>query len=198
MSTVVEEYAILPETRAVAPSPPTKLTLEQANKLAEGRPFELIEGRMVFKMADYEHSLSQGLLYAALIAYFKAHPIGRALPELTHRMWPEENLYEWRVPDISIILNEHLELEKRYPTRAPDIAIEIISSGEAWTELFQKARLYFTKGCREVWLIDPYEKSVTAMTPVSRRWVSDLLTSELLPGFQVALKDSFSWPSATE
>lgn len=198
MATVVEEYTALEKEPLAPPSPPAKLTLEQAKQLAAGRPFELINGKMVFKMADYEHSLSQGLLYAALVAYFKVHPIGRALPELTHRMWPEENLYEWRVPDISIILNEHLELGKRYPTRAPDIAIEIISSGEAWTELFQKARLYFTKGCREVWLIDPYEKSVTTMTPASRRWVSDLLTSELLPGFQVELKDIFSWPSATE
>lgn len=198
MSTVVEESATLQDKPWVAPSPPTKLTLEQANKLAAGRPFELIDGRMVFKMADYEHSQTQMLLGGELLAYFRKNPIGRVLSELTHRMWPEENLYEWRVPDISIILNEHLELGKRYPTRAPDIAIEIISSGEAWTELFQKARLYFTKGCREVWLIDPYEKSVTVMTPESRRWVSDLLTSELLPGFQVELKDIFSWPTATE
>jgi len=198
MSTVVEEYAILPEARSVAPFPPTKLTLEQANKLAVGRPFELIDGRMVFKMADYEHSQTQMLLGGELLTYFRINPIGRVLSELTHRMWPEENLYEWRVPDLSIILNEHLELEKRYPTRAPDIAIEIISSGEAWTELFQKARLYFSKGCREVWLIDPYEKSVTVMTPGSRRWVGDLLTSELLPGFQVELKNIFDWPGAAK
>jgi Uma2 family endonuclease len=111
-------------------------------------------------------------------------------------LWPEKE-YEGRVPDISIILNENLEIEERYPTRAPDIAIEIISSGEAWTELFQKARLYFSKGSREVWLIDPYEQSATVLTPTSRRWVGDVLTSELLPGFQVDLKNIFTWPVAS-
>jgi len=197
MSTVVEEYAVLTEARAIAPSPPSKLTLEQANQLADGKPFELIDGRMVFKMADYDHSQTQILLGGELLNYFKANPIGRVLSELTHRLWPE-NPHEGRLPDLSIILNEHLEIGERYPTRAPDIAVEIISSGDAWTDLFQKARLYFSKGCREVWLVDPYEKSVTVMTPGSRRWVGDLLTSELLPGFQVELKSIFSWPGTAE
>ncbi len=195
MATAVEQYSTLKEERMVSPPLPAKLTLEEANKLAAGRPFELIDGRMVFKMADYEHSQSQGLLYAELIAYFKANPSGRVLPELTHRLWPERE-HESRVPDISIILNENLERGERYPPHAPDIAIEIISSGEAWTELFQKARLYFSKGSREVWLIDPYEQSATVLTPTSRRWVGDMLTSELLPGFQVDLKNIFTWPAA--
>ena len=195
MATVVEQYSTLKEERTVASPPPAKLTLEQANQLAAGRPFELIDRRMVFKMADYDHSQTQMLLGGELLNYFKTNPIGRVLSELTHRLWPEKQ-HEGRVPDISIILNESLELEERYPTRAPDIAIEIISSGEAWTELFQKARLYFSKGSREVWLIDPYEQSATVLTPTSRRWVGDVLTSELLPGFQVDLKNIFTWPAA--
>jgi len=50
MSTVVEEYAVLQDKPRVATSSPSKLTLEQANQLAHGKPFELIDGRMVFKM----------------------------------------------------------------------------------------------------------------------------------------------------
>ncbi len=149
-------------------------------------------------MADYDHSQTQILLGARLVNYFAANPIGRVLSELTHRMWPEENLYEWRVPDISIILNEHLESGERYPTRAPDIAIEIISPGDPWTELFAKARLYFSKGSREVWLVDSYEKGILVVTPTGKRWVWDVITSDLLPGFQVELKNIFFWPGATK
>jgi Uma2 family endonuclease len=195
MATVVEEYAVLQEERAVAPSLSNKLTLEQANQLAAGRPFELINGRMVFKMADYDHSQTQILLGAKLVNYFMANPCGRVLSELTHRLWPESP-HEGRLPDLSIILNEHLELGERYPTRAPDIAIEIISEDDTWTMLFAKARLYFEKGSREVWLVDPYEKNMMVLTPTTRRWVLDTLTSELLPGLQLNLQDIFTWPAA--
>jgi Uma2 family endonuclease len=195
MATVVEEYAAHEKEPLAPPSPPAKLTLEQANQLAAGRPFELINGRMVFKMADYGHARVQSRLSKVLGNYFDANPIGEVLTELTHRLWPE-NPHEGRLPDLSVILNEHLQEGERYPTRAPDIAIEIISEGDVWTELFAKARLYFAKGSREVWLVDSYEKGIMVVTPTSKRWVWDTLTSELLPGFQVELKDIFSWPAA--
>lgn len=177
-------------------SPPAMLTLEQANKLANGQPFELIKGRMVFKMPDYNHAQTQSLLCIEIGAYLKQTPVGRVLTELTHRLWPE-NAHEGRMPDLSIILNEHLEPGERYPTRAPDIAVEIISSDDAWTKLFEKAKIYFEKGSREVWLIDPYEKGVLVLTPTARRWEWNTLASpELLPGLQIELSQIFAWPNA--
>ncbi len=201
MTTILKEKAyteekVLIEVERPTSSPPAKLTLEQANKLANGRPFELIKGRIVFKMPDYDHSQTQALLCGHFFNYFLAKPVGRVLTELTHRFWPE-NKHEGRMPDLSIILNEHLELGERYPTRAPDIAVEIISSDDAWTKLFEKAKLYFEKGSREVWLVDPYEKGVLVLTPTARRWEWNTLTSpELLPGLQIELSQIFAWPNA--
>lgn len=234
MATVVEEYTNLEKEQRAAASPSIKLTLEQANKLAggqsfelidgrivfkdeapadiaslpqltfeqanrlaEGRSFELINGRMIFEMADYDHSQTQALLGAELVNYFKTKPIGRVLTELNYRLWPENPL-ESRKPDLSVILNEHLQETERYPTRAPDIAVEIISEDDVWTKLFAKAKLYFEKGSREVWFVDPYEKNMMVLTPTARRWVLDTLTSELLPGLQVDLQDIFTWPAATK
>ncbi len=191
-----EEKVLIEVERPSASSPPTKLTLEQANKLANGKPFELIKGRMVFKMPDYSHAQTQSLLCIELGVYLKRAPIGRVLTELTHRFWPD-NAHEGRMPDLSIILNEHLELGERYPTRAPDIAVEIISCDDAWTKLFEKAKLYFEKGSREVWLVDPYEKGVLVLTPTARRWEWNTLSSpELLPGLQIELSQIFAWPAA--
>jgi len=195
MSTVVAKYAVLQDQPRVASSPPIKLTFQQATKLADGQPFELIDGEMVFKDADYQHSQTQGLLCFALSNYFEAAAIGHVFIGLTHLLWPE-NPYEAREPDLSIILNERLELGQRYPTRAPDIAIEIISEDDVWTRLFAKAKLYFAKGSREVWLVDSYEKGILVVTPTGKRWVWNILTSELLPGLQVDLKDIFTWPAA--
>jgi Uma2 family endonuclease len=187
----------LTATRQSSPAPGAKgLKLKEASRLAQGRPFELINGRIMFKMPDYEHALTQSLLTAELVNFFKTNTIGRVLAELTHRLWPD-NPHEARQPDLSVILNEHLEPGERYPTRAPDIAIEIISRDDVWSKLFDKATLYFEKGSREVWLVDPYQKGVLVVTPKSRRWECERLASpELLPGFRVELRNIFNWPVA--
>jgi len=191
-----KEKAYIEVERPIASSPSAMLTLEQATKLANGQPFELIMGRMVFKMPDYYHARTQIRLGSKLDNYFEANPIGQVLTELTHRLWPDSS-YESRVPDLSIILNEHIEVGQSYPTRAPDIAVEIISSDDAWTKLFEKVRLYFEKGSHEVWLVDPYEKGVLVLTPTARRWEWNALTSpELLPGLQIELSQIFTWPNA--
>jgi len=204
MAAVVESFAAFEEERAIVESMPlhkpppatSRLTLEQAIKLAAGRPFELIQGRMVFKMPDDLHSEAQARLSAKLVNYVDANPIGRVRTEFTLRLWPDKPT-EGRVPDVSVILNENLQAGERYGSRAPDLAIEIISRDDSWTELFEKAKLYFEKGSRMVWFVDPFEQGVEMVTPNSRKWVTDTLTCpELLPGFSIQVQDIFTWPSA--
>lgn len=194
---VVEEPPLFPVSApAIIPATTKRLTLEQAEKLSDGQSFELINGRMVRKMPDNDHSRTQTILGGELFVYLKTHPVGQLRTELTHRLWPT-NPNESRVPDLCITLNENLNDGERYPTRAPDIAIEIISSKDAWKMLFEKAQLYFEHGSKEVWLVDPYQKGVMIVTPTARRWEWEELTSpELLPGFCVKMKDIFTWPVA--
>jgi Uma2 family endonuclease len=172
------------------------LPLGDANRLAQGRPFELINGRMVFKMPDFEHARTQSLLNIELGSYLRANCLGQVLPELTYRFWPE-NQRESRQPDLSVILNENLKPGERYPTCAPDIAIEIISRDDVWSALFDKTAVYFEKGSHEVWLVDPYQRGVLVVTPETRFWEQEILERpELLPGFRVELKTIFSWSGA--
>jgi Uma2 family endonuclease len=203
MAAVIDSTAALEDERTIIESMPLHksppatalLTLEQANKLAAGRPFELIQGRMVFKTPDDQHSEAQARLSAKLVNYFDANPIGRVRTEFTLRLWPDKPTKR-RVPDISVILNENLKAGERYGSRAPDLAIEIVSRDDGWAELFEKAQLYFEKGSRMVWFVDPYQKGVEVVTPSQRKWVNDTLTCpELLPGFSISVKDIFTWPT---
>ncbi len=183
----LSEQGLRPEER-------TSLTLEEAEALADGRPFELIDGRMVFKMADRKHSKSQGVLITELHLYFKQNPIGQALPEFSVYLWPEKE-HEFRVPDIAVFLNENLHEEEKYETHAPDLAIEIASDDDKASALFAKARLYLEKGGRVVWIVFPFEKRVMVMTPTEWQWESNTLTCpELLPGFSIKIADIFSSP----
>ncbi len=200
MSTALAPSETFREEAFLAPPPlkpatPPKLTWQQAEKLAAGRPYELINGRMVFKMPDNKHSDTHGLLCGLLFSYFKANPIGRVRPEYMLHLWPEKP-HEGRMPDLSVILNESLR-EERYGSRAPDLAIEIVSPDDTWSELFEKARLYLAHGSRVVWVVDPEEQAVMAITAHERVWMKDaLICPELLPGFSVALQEIFVWPQA--
>ncbi len=176
MATTVETWATLeeafPTLEPISPPlkpspPPAKLTVEQASKLAAGRTFELIEGRIVYKMPDDKHADAQGRLCTKLGVYFEANPIGRVRPEYMLRLWPDDK-YESRTPDLSVILNESF-VDERYGTRAPDLAIEIVSYDDRWTELLAKARLYLEKGSRVVWIVDPYDRP-RQVSPKSRHF----------------------------
>ena len=133
MATVLEKASQVKKKRpprkhepsASSAAPETRLTLEQAEKVAAGRPYELVNGRMIFKMGDDKHADVQSLLGAELVNYLKANPVGIMRTEFTHRLWPDRP-HESRMPDLAIILNENLNRDERYATKAPDVAIEII------------------------------------------------------------------------
>jgi Uma2 family endonuclease len=200
MSTAIAQTeAFQKETFLSPPSPkpasPPKLTWQQAEKLASGRPYELINGRMIFKMPNNKHSDTHGRLCGFLFKYFETNPLGRVRPEYMLHLWPEKP-HEGRMPDLSVILNESLR-EERYGSRAPDLAIEIVSRDDTWSELFEKARLYLAHGSRVVWIVDPEEQAVMAITANERVWMKDALTCpELLPGFSVPMQEVFVWPQA--
>jgi len=198
MAAVAEQEAVREDERLIIESfaspklaPPTlRLTFEQATRLANGRLFELIQGRMVFKMPDDQHADAQGILGGELYIYFKTNPIGRVRPEFMLRLWAE-NPYEGCMPDLSVILKENFKKE-RYGSRAPDLAIEILSRDDDRNALFEKARLYLENGSRVVWIVDSFQKGVMVITSDGRHWVTDTLTCpELLPGFSINVQDIF-------
>ena len=174
------------------PEDRTDLTIEEAEALADGRSFELIDGRMIFKMPDRKHSDIQDVLHGELYLYFKQNPIGKAMPEFSLRFWPEKKR-ELRTPDIAVFLNENLRSIEKYATRAPDLAIEIASDDDRASAVFGKARMYLEKGGRMVWIIFPSEKRVVVVTATEWRWESNTLTCpEILPGFSIQVAEIFS------
>jgi len=179
---------------ALYPEAQKKLTIEEAEELAQGQPFELIDGRMVFKMADRKHSRIQTALSAKLYNYFGQNPIGEVMTEFSLRLWPE-NKHRLPTPDIAVFLNENIHEEDKYETRAPDLAIEIVSDDDKASAVFAKARTYLEKGSQVVWIIFPSEKRVVIVTPTEWRWESEVLASpELLPEFSVKVSELFSSP----
>lgn len=79
---------------------------------------------------------------------------------------------------------------------APDLAVEVVSPGDAGEVIVDKVEQYLSAGTTQVWVVYPDRKSIHVHTPggqAQRLSMTDTLTGgELLPGFALPLSDLFA------
>ena len=78
----------------------------------------------------------------------------------------------------------------------PDLAVEVLSSGNTLGEMARKRDEYFGAGVRLVWEIDPRVRTVRIYTAIDQfrdLTATDTLTGDpVLPGFTVSLAQLFA------
>ena len=161
----------------------------------EDKRYELDEGELIeMTRPAYKHNRVLANLQYAIQTYVRGNAVGEMLIS--------ENLYSLssltrRSPDLAIILGDRraeLENAKVIPI-IPEIAAEVLSPSETPRMIHRKMKQYFEAGVKEVWLIDPESKEVEIWTAL--RLTHELsgdaeITSPLLPGFALKLKELFS------
>ena len=79
---------------------------------------------------------------------------------------------------------------------APDLAVEVLSPSNTAVEMQRKLAEYFRHGARQVWLVDPETRAVTAYTAggLPRFLEGDdvLEGDDLLPGFSTPIAAFFA------
>lgn len=149
-------------------------------------------------MAGARHSGIGVRLISELWLYVKANKLGGVYgPDATFVIGERD-----RLPDVSFISAKRIppdgEPESKWKF-APDLAVEIISPNDIYTDVEDKIYEYFEAGVKQVWLISSEHKTVTiynSPTQISVLIESDELTSEeLFPGFKLKLKEIFKSPN---
>lgn len=176
----------------------TKLiTGEEIAEMSDAGPSELIDGRIVpmTPTAD-EHSAYEGNFYALLRDFAKSNQSGKArVGEIG--IYIHRNPDTIRAADACYISNERYARKKSkvFLDVAPDLVVEILSPNDAWSDVTQKLRDYFSIGVRLVWVADPQTRSVYAYRSITdvREFTSsdDLPGDEVLPGFSVKVAELF-------
>lgn len=162
-----------------------------------GRICELVDGVLVEKtVGSYESQLAVLIGYF-LHVYLETHPLGVVLgADGPLRILPNQV----RIPDVSFIRWERFP-GGRLPTTsvfaiAPDLAVEVLSEGNTQAEMERKLHDYFQAGVRLVWYVDPRNRSVNVYSePNHSLLVGEdqmLDGGEVLPGFQLSLRDLFA------
>lgn len=78
---------------------------------------------------------------------------------------------------------------------APDLAVEVLSPSNRWTDIRRKIDQYFAAGARMVWIVDPQSKSVTVHPSADRSHTigpdGTLEGDRVLPGLRLPVAELF-------
>jgi len=103
-----------------------------------------------------------------------------------------------RAPDVAFISRQRGEavgeIEGYWPG-APDVAVEVISPSDRYTDVEDKVVEWLEAGCRMVIVVNPRQRSVTVYrshTDMVRLTEEDTLDGgEVVPGWQLPIKEVF-------
>ena len=104
-----------------------------------------------------------------------------------------------RAPDVSLVRSERLGAggdENGFYDGAPDLALEVVSPSDRYSDVLEKVWDYVDAGTRMVVVVDPPQRSVTvyrSRTDVTVLTEDDVLEGgEVVPGWTLPVRDIFA------
>jgi Uma2 family endonuclease len=175
------------------------ITAAEFERMTFDRPTELVCGELVEQpLPTSQHGAVCAAISVFLWLWARQGSHGSVFSNDSH-VRTERDPDSVRGPDCAFVRREKLPGGKLPPgvlTIPVDLAVEVLSPSDRWTEVLDKVLEYLRSGVTEVWVIDPEQRSVT----VHRNEAAalhfdgdDLLTRpELLPGFECRVSELFA------
>ena len=163
----------------------------------DGQKYEMLGGELVVSPTGVQHGYISSRLLAALLEFALKHRLGLVVDSSTGFRLKHGDCLS---PDASFVRRERLgkELTQKFFPGAPDLAVEVLSSGESLAAIDKKLVAYFADETRLAWVINPKEKTVRVHHSAKRAktlHARDCLDGEdLLPGFAFPVAVLFELP----
>ncbi len=167
----------------------------------DGYRYELVRGELrKMPPAGFEHGELSLDIGTSLSLYVRAHNLGKALRRNDTGFLIGSDPDHVRAPDIAFVRRERLEAAAGritgYFPGPPDLAIEVISPHDRYTEVAEKVADWLAAGVQLVILVAPRRRSVTChtpnQTPVTLTEQDTLDGSPVLPGWQMPVSEIFA------
>ncbi|HEY4002832.1 MAG TPA: Uma2 family endonuclease [Candidatus Xenobia bacterium] len=171
------------------------ITLEEFLAQPETKPYrEYLNGEVVEKtMGKRDHSRLQARLARLLDSWADSPGHGEVLTELRCILTTPAQRHV-QLPDVSWF-SRTPKLDDGNALTPPDLAVEILSPDDRFSRVNLKLRIYLEAGTKEVWLVDPEERTILIRRRAEEEHlleaIDESLESPLLPGFSVGLGDLF-------
>jgi Uma2 family endonuclease len=176
--------------------------VEQYNQ----QPFELVNGEVIVLSPNVAgHNFTAKRLLRMLDQFIEAHKLGELAYETPFALTDTPDWVKGsRTPDLMFFRADRWMAyiaampdwkEKPY-ILVPDLAIEVVSPTDRYSEIDDKVESYLGDGVQIVWVVDPQRRKVTVHTtdndqPLILRQNATLTGGEVLPGFNASVKSLF-------
>jgi Uma2 family endonuclease len=165
---------------------------------------ELIDGRLVQKMSPKRRHQELEFRWTLALRQWGGDR-GGTYHEWRHQFQAPGHSFASLVPDVAYLSHEALDrlgpAASEAPSRAPDIAVEILSAGEPQRKLAWKIGAYLAAGTTVVFVVDPPKRAVIAHsrsstssghTDVVLFGPGDTVTHPSMPGFAYPIDAMFA------
>ncbi|MBI2531294.1 MAG: Uma2 family endonuclease [Deltaproteobacteria bacterium] len=145
-----------------------------------------------------KHQRISGNLATAMITVSKQHKLGLVLTAPCDVVLSDENVVQ---PDLLFVATARAAIVTEDNIQgAPDLIVEILSESSRKKDEVTKRKLYERFGVQEYWIVDPELEIVKIFKLTQQGYgraselskeTNDVLTTELLPGFDCAVSEIF-------
>lgn len=160
----------------------------------DGMRHELVRGELItMAPAGWDHGRVGGKIEKLLILHVDANRLG-VVPIYHTGYLLTRNPDTVRAPDVSFVRLERDRTERGFYPGAPDLAVEVISPWDRYTEVEEKTREYLRAGTRMVIVVDPQLQTARVHTSAATTdlGIDDTIDGgEVVPGWKLPLREIF-------
>lgn len=166
-----------------------------------GNRYEIIDGELfVTRAPHWKHQKACGRIFTALDIWSQSTSLGE--PSLAPGIIFSD--FDNVIPDVAWASKERLAVildNAGHLTAAPELIVEVLSAGieNERRDREAKLKLYSSRGVQEYWIVDwqrqqieVYRRENANLVLIATLFLSDELTSPLLPGFSFKVGEIFS------
>ena len=164
----------------------------------DGFRYELVRGELrKMPLADHVHGRQAASIGVSLGIHVRENGMGKAYAAETGFLLASDPDHV-RAPDAAFVRRERAEAEgdsQGFFPGAPDLAIEVVSPGDRYTEVDEKVADWLDAGTLAVVVVNPRRRTVNvhrSPTHVTALSESDTLdVSDVVPGWRMPVKEIF-------
>ena len=165
----------------------------------DGFRYELVRGELrKMAPAGSGHSISGVRIAAPLFNHVNANNLGKVFGS-DGGFLLARNPDTVRAPDVAFVRRERVEavgIPSGYWPGPPDLAVEIISPNDRYTEVYEKVDEWLEAGSGMVVVVNPRNRTATVripgMNPVILNEGDTLDGGEVVPGWRMLVADIFA------
>lgn len=159
----------------------------------DGFRYELVQGELIrMSPAGTEHGQIGLNIAVHLATYVRAHRLGMTLSSDTGFILAR-NPDTVRAPDLAFVRAERVVKTTHYFPGPPDLAVEVISPTDLYSEVDAKTREYLEAGTRAVVIVNPRTRTVRVHRHSGVTEVTSVLeVDDVVPGWKMSIEELFA------